>query len=267
MKTAIIENGLFEVNDIGEVYRIKSGRKELAVQVKTGRNGRYRVVSAMIDGKQKQFYVHRLIAEAFIPNPDNKPEVNHIDGNPANNRVENLEWATRSENANHAYRTGLINPYANAVPCKRCNYPTTAKDGICSACKYELKKTAARMDRIAKIRDSIAEIEMDNVSDKTALYIELRKQGLTFKEIGGVFGVSRQCVNEAVKNAEAKYSRETKPNAQTKKEAERLKRKLTKNTLKIAAARELINSIEEENAAINRHIESLLGAQHDQATA
>ena len=90
MKTAIVESGLFEVNDIGEVYRISDGKKELAVQAKTGRNGRYRVVSAMIDGKQKNFYVHRLIAEAVIPNPDNKPEVNHKDGNPANNRVENL---------------------------------------------------------------------------------------------------------------------------------------------------------------------------------
>lgn len=267
MKTAIIENGLFEVNDIGEVYRIKDGKKELAVQVKTGRNGRYRVVSAMIDGKQKNFYVHRLIAEAFIPNPDNKPEVNHIDGNPANNRVENLGWVTRSENASHAYRTGLINPYANAVLCKRCNYPTTAKDGICTVCKSELKRSAAKLNRIAKIRDSVADIDIDNVSDKTALYIELRKRGMTFKEISEVFGVSRQCVNEAVKKAEARYARETKPNSQAKKEAERLKRKLNKNALKIAESKELISSIEAENAAITRHIESLLGTQHDQATA
>ena len=267
MKTAIIENGLFEVNDIGEVYRISDGKKELAVQAKTGRNGRYRVVSAMIDGKQKNFYVHRLIAEAFIPNPDDKPEVNHIDGNPANNRVENLEWVTRSENASHAYRTGLINPYANAVPCKRCNYPTTAKDGLCAVCKHELKRAAARLNRIAKIRDSVADIDIDNVSDKTALYIELRKRGMTFKEISEALGVSRQCVNEAVKKAEARYSRETKPNAQTKKEAERLKRKLNKNALKIADAKALIGSIEAENAAITQHIESLLGTQHDQATA
>lgn len=57
--------------------------------------------------KQKTFLVHRLVANAFIPNSNGKPEINHKDGNKQNNSVENLEWVTSKENKRHGMRTGL----------------------------------------------------------------------------------------------------------------------------------------------------------------
>ena len=66
-------------------------------------NKGYLFVSAHENGHRKNLLIHRLVAEAFIPNPEKKPEVNHIDGNPHNNRVDNLEWVTSSENRKHAY--------------------------------------------------------------------------------------------------------------------------------------------------------------------
>lgn len=67
----------------------------------------YPVVSLRKNGKMYLRTIHILLARTFIPNPENKPEVNHIDGNKANYKLENLEWVTRKENDNHARRTGL----------------------------------------------------------------------------------------------------------------------------------------------------------------
>lgn len=74
--------------------------------LKKDRQG-YRTVRLCSNGRLTYPKVHRLVASAFIPNPDGKLEVNHIDGDKSNNNVDNLEWCTKSENMRHAYKLGL----------------------------------------------------------------------------------------------------------------------------------------------------------------
>ena len=140
----------YEVSNEGRVRNSKTGRI-----LKPGKNNRgYLNVILYKNGKQKFFYIHRLVAQAFIPNPENKPTVNHINEDKTDNSVDNLEWATMSEQQRHGtQRERISKSLGKKVYCYELDQTfdsiseaerKTGAKGIDKACQGKLK-TSGKM--------------------------------------------------------------------------------------------------------------------------
>ncbi|UOW66895.1 NUMOD4 motif-containing HNH endonuclease [Paraclostridium bifermentans] len=106
--------GKYKVSNLGQVktFNFMNTGKERVLKLTPDRKG-YLKVNLYGKDKHINMQVHRLVAQAFIPNQENKPQVNHKDGNKQNNKINNLEWVTNQENIIHAHKNGLTNPASN----------------------------------------------------------------------------------------------------------------------------------------------------------
>ncbi len=157
----------YEVSNMGNVRSLNyrnTGKEKTLTPITEGKG--YLMVGLCRGQTMKWQKVHRLVAAAFIPNPEDKPQVNHKNGIKTDNRVENLEWATNSENQKHAYKTGLNkanvgwgrtlgSTYGKSgrekrvEDCKRAVIATNIKTG-----EESLYESAAEVERVLGIDHS-----------------------------------------------------------------------------------------------------------------
>ena len=161
--------GLYQVSSLGRVKKLdtylvdKNGKryhrkgrilKPNTWKQKTRLSTNRKVVDLYKNGRRKTFRIHRLVAIAFIPNPDKKPDINHIDGNGENNNINNLEWVTKNENMWHArYILGFQNGFKNkAVRCVETGevFPSTGEAARAKGVDQSSVSRAANKKRLKR---------------------------------------------------------------------------------------------------------------------
>ncbi len=206
-KDVVDWEGCYEVSTFGNVR----SKDKVRVKVRQGKivpafyKGRYRKLKTTEQGYKTVNLqdedrcihppVHRLVCLAFVPNIENKPTVNHVDGNKQNNNISNLEWATYSEQTLHAIDTGLIAPrgapiYSPEFKTRVYNYFVTNKCSIKELCRiFNLsQKTASDISKGVITRQGLT-IPDESIPE----IIKLRNEGWTLKRISEEFncGISQ----------------------------------------------------------------------------
>ncbi|MDP4224837.1 MAG: HNH endonuclease [Bacteroidota bacterium] len=128
--------------------------------------GQYNCVKLIKDGKRNSFYIHRLVAETYIPNPNNLPEVNHKDGNKDNNHISNLEWTNHKDNINHARENGFWHKdtYFYRINCICDNEDVFFYCGSKNS-QLDIEEVESRLKEMLE-NESISEIECEEANWK-----------------------------------------------------------------------------------------------------
>lgn len=169
---------IYEISDTGEVYSHYTNKILRQNKLSNG----YCDIQLSKNGEITHFLIHRLVAEAFIPNPENKPVVNHINGIKDDNRLENLEWVTYQENTQHAIDSGTFNISGE-------NHPMYGK-------KHTIEtKQKMREQKLGKNgKDHPRSTPVKQICPKTMEVIKIHEsQGLAAKELnisqGNIYSV------------------------------------------------------------------------------
>lgn len=198
MEGKIVRDGLFKVYPNGLIYKKKNGVWEKAhIFENQIKNSKYQLVTTYKNKKQIHANVSRLIAEAFIPNPENKQNVAHLDGDSSNNSIDNLVWVTPKERAQMYVDMGRGRKLEDVGnPCIICGGLTASKNSICPKCKKEKKLYEEQLARLEKIKEKFKDIDIEGLSKRNRIIVEMRLKDKTLQEIGDRLGITRERVRQ-----------------------------------------------------------------------
>lgn len=200
-------NGNFEVYEDGTILKILKDGTKIAPKSRyyKYRNKEYAVVRYTENSKTRSVYVHRLLAEAFLPNPDNKRFVLFKNDDPRDLRVENLMW----DDGTLMLKRRSDKKCLEKTKCPECGKMININI-VCLTCQKQKAAFKKEQEKLEKIIKRLAKIELEYLDEETQKAIQMRREGKTYTEIAKELGKSYQNVYYLVENARKTNSSRTK---------------------------------------------------------